>query len=115
MAIIKKKYEETDSRIRIISRENSGINLLSKRSFFFLANGEYIARMYVDADDIAYKVRFVKQMDYITKYGYDVVGTNLEHINSHGKIIDIRLSQKAMEVLGRIYYKCIISHPSCNV
>lgn len=71
--------------------------------------------MYVDADDIAYKVRFVKQMDYITKYGYDVVGTNLEHINSHGKIIDIRLSQKAMEVLGRIYYKCIISHPSCNV
>lgn len=29
-------------------------------------------------------------MDYITKYSYDVVGTNLEYINSHGEIIDTK-------------------------
>ncbi|MFV9985004.1 MAG: hypothetical protein AB8V03_05555 [Francisella endosymbiont of Hyalomma asiaticum] len=61
--------------------------LLSKRSYF-LANGEYIAKR--AADDIADKTRFAKQMDYITKYSYDVVGTNLEYINSHGEIIDTK-------------------------
>ncbi|OEZ33321.1 hypothetical protein AS144_05120 [Francisella endosymbiont of Amblyomma maculatum] len=50
LAIIK-KYEEINSRIRIISRENRGI-IYSLNEAIFLANGEYIARM--DADDIAY-------------------------------------------------------------
>ena len=69
-----------------------------------------IARM---DDDIADKTRFAKQMDYITKYGYDVVGTNLEYINSHGKIIDTKtFPESNRSIRKRIYYKCIISHPS---
>ena len=49
----------TDSRIKIVSRENKGL-ISSLNEGFALARGKYVARM--DADDIALPQRFEKQV-----------------------------------------------------
>jgi glycosyltransferase involved in cell wall biosynthesis len=64
-ASILDKYETSDSRIRVYHQENQGMIAALNRGCR-LARGEYIARM--DADDISFRDRLQKQMDYIEEH-----------------------------------------------
>jgi glycosyltransferase involved in cell wall biosynthesis len=59
---ILRRYERQDSRIRLISRANTGY-VVALNEMLDLARGEYIARM--DADDMALPERFARQVDYL--------------------------------------------------
>lgn len=56
---ILEKFRGTDSRVRIVSRENKGL-IASLNEGLELARGELVARM--DADDIAYPFRLSRQV-----------------------------------------------------
>ncbi|WP_168878924.1 glycosyltransferase family 2 protein [Rhizobium sp. P28RR-XV] len=56
---ILQRYQVTDDRIRVVSRENRGL-IATLNEGMTLAKGEFIARM--DADDIAYPTRFSRQI-----------------------------------------------------
>jgi glycosyltransferase involved in cell wall biosynthesis len=79
---ILKYYENKDSRIKIISRENKGL-IYSLNEGIKLAKGEYIARM--DADDISYPDRFKIQLDYIKENNLILCGTWANIINEFGE------------------------------
>lgn len=56
---ILQRYQATDDRIHIVSRENRGL-IATLNEGMTMAEGEFIARM--DADDIAYPERFSRQI-----------------------------------------------------
>ncbi len=99
-----------DSRIKVyetnICQLNFNLNYaLSK------ATGEYIAR--IDADDIAVSDRFLKQIECVDKYNYDVVGSNVEYIDENSNSLEYkRYPQMNDDIRKNIYYKSTISHPS---
>jgi glycosyltransferase involved in cell wall biosynthesis len=48
-----------------------------------ISNADYIARM--DGDDIIHQERFEIQLNYLLKYNYDLVGSNLLYVDLDGK------------------------------
>lgn len=75
-----------DSRIKIsINEKNCGLTESLNRAIR-LASGEYIARM--DADDISEPERLESQLNYLIKYGLDLVGCNIRDIDEMGNIIN---------------------------
>lgn len=64
-AAILQEYAARDSRIRLISRPNTGY-LVALNEMMERAEGEWIARM--DADDIALPERFALQMQYLAEH-----------------------------------------------
>lgn len=74
----------TDQRIRIIKNDaNLGITK-SLNKGLESAKGEFVARM--DADDICYKTRFEKQVDFLQKNPRCIVcGSWIEQINEKGE------------------------------
>jgi len=78
---ILKDFENQDSRIRLISRENKGL-IYSLNEGVKMAQGEYIARM--DADDISTPDRLEKQLKYAQEGGLAVCGTWAEGIDIAG-------------------------------
>lgn len=80
-----KKYAETDSRIKIIDRENKGL-VHSLNEGISLAKGKYIARM--DADDLSEVIRFEKQIELLEKENGDVCGCHFTIISETNKIVN---------------------------
>jgi glycosyltransferase involved in cell wall biosynthesis len=80
-----KKYQETDQRIVLISRENKGL-IFSLNEGVELAKGKYIARM--DADDISHINRFEFQLAELEKETADICGCHYFLINKDDKLID---------------------------
>jgi len=79
---ILKKYEEQDSRIRLISRPNTGY-VVALNEMLSLARGNLIARM--DADDISYASRFARQFEYLaSNRDCVVVGSRVQLIDADG-------------------------------
>jgi glycosyltransferase involved in cell wall biosynthesis len=70
LAVIK-QCVGSDSRVKVISRENKGLAYTLNEGAS-LAQGEFYARM--DADDIATLDRFEKQMNFIAKHELDICG-----------------------------------------
>ena len=66
------EYESKDSRIRLISRPNKGLEA-SINQGIELAHGEWIARM--DADDISLPHRFERQLQRLEQTGADICGS----------------------------------------
>lgn len=99
-----------DCRIKIyetnICQLNFNLNYaLSK------ATGKYIAR--IDADDIAVCDRFLKQIECVDKYNYDVIGSNVEYIDENSNTIGYKhYPEKNEEIRKHIYYKSTIVHPA---
>ena len=66
------KYSKIDNRIRFfVNEKNIGLTGSLNRGLS-LAKGEYIARM--DADDISLPYRLERQLEYIKKNQYDLIG-----------------------------------------
>jgi glycosyltransferase involved in cell wall biosynthesis len=78
-----RSYERLDSRIRLISRPNTGL-CGALNEALGLARGKFIARM--DADDISLPERFAKQVEFLENHPEAVmVGTAIELIDGRGR------------------------------
>jgi glycosyltransferase involved in cell wall biosynthesis len=79
---ILKEFQQGDSRIRLISRPNTGISRALNEALS-LASGDLLARM--DSDDIALPCRFEKQVAYLREHPECVaLGCCVREIDPHG-------------------------------
>ena len=106
------KYSKIDNRIRFfVNEKNIGLTGSLNRGLS-LAKGEYIARM--DADDISLPYRLERQLEYIKKNQYDLIGDITQMIDEDGNSIysiqkvptDFNKIKKALR-----YGQCI-AHPT---
>lgn len=106
------EYAIKDDRIRFyINETNMGLTDSLNRGLS-LCHGEYIARM--DADDISLPDRLERQMEYLEKNHYDLIGGITEMINENGTLLysiksvptDPKKINKALR-----YSQCI-AHPT---
>jgi len=79
------KYANKDKRIKVVHQKNIGLTK-SLNKALKLAQGKYVAR--IDADDLARKSRFEKQVEFLQKHPkVGLVGSYVDAINERGKII----------------------------
>lgn len=106
------EYAIKDDRIHFyINEKNLGLTDSLNRGLS-LCHGEYIARM--DADDISLPDRLERQMKYLEKNHYDLIGGITEMINENGSLLysiksvptDPKKINKALR-----YSQCI-AHPT---
>lgn len=106
------EYAIKDDRIHFyINEKNMGLTDSLNRGLS-LCHGEYIARM--DADDISLPDRLERQMEYLEKNHYDLIGGITEMINENGTLLysiksvptDPKKINKALR-----YSQCI-AHPT---
>ena len=106
------EYSKIDNRIRFfVNEKNLGLTGSLNRGLS-LAKGEYIARM--DADDISLPYRLERQLEYIKKNQYDLIGGITQMIDEEGNSIfsiqkvptDFNKIKKALR-----YGQCI-AHPT---
>lgn len=106
------EYASKDHRIQFyINEKNIGLTDSLNRGLS-LCHGEYIARM--DADDISLPDRLERQMEYLEKNHYDLIGGITEMINENGTLLysiksvptDPKKINKALR-----YSQCI-AHPT---
>ena len=106
------EYALKDDRIHFyINETNMGLTDSLNRGLS-LCHGEYIARM--DADDISLPDRLERQMEYLEKNHYDLIGGITEMINENGSLLysiksvptDPKKINKALR-----YSQCI-AHPT---
>ena len=106
------EYAIKDDRIHFyINEKNMGLTDSLNRGLS-LCHGEYIARM--DADDISLPDRLERQMKYLEKNHYDLIGGITEMINENGTLLysiksvptDPKKINKALR-----YSQCI-AHPT---
>ena len=106
------EYSKIDNRIRFFVNENNLGLTGSLNRGLSLAKGEYIARM--DADDISLPYRLERQLEYIKKNQYDLIGGITQMIDEDGNSIysiqkvptDFNKIKKALR-----YGQCI-AHPT---
>lgn len=106
------EYALKDDRIHFyVNEKNMGLTDSLNRGLS-LCHGEYIARM--DADDISLPDRLERQMKYLEKNHYDLIGGITEMINENGSLLysiksvptDPKKINKALR-----YSQCI-AHPT---
>jgi len=100
-----------DKRIKYIKRENGGLSA-ALNTGLFVAKGEYIARM--DADDISYKDRLQKQLDFMKK-NKDIValGAGITYMEENGEQIFSYVNKMTpKEIRANILKRCPIAHPT---
>ena len=98
------EYALKDDRIHFyINEKNMGLTDSLNRGLS-LCHGEYIARM--DADDISLPDRLERQMKYLEKNHYDLIGGITEMINENGSLLYTKKINKALR-----YSQCI-AHPT---
>lgn len=106
------EYSKIDNRIRFFVNENNLGLTGSLNRGLSLAKGEYIGRM--DADDISLPYRLERQLEYIKKNQYDLIGGITQMIDEEGNSIfsiqkvptDFNKIKKALR-----YGQCI-AHPT---
>ena len=109
---ILRKYAGRDSRIRLVSRPNTGL-VLALNEGLRLAGGKFIARM--DADDISLPERFARQLAAFRANGRLVaVGGSFTCIDAAGRRL-IRFPQPTDDSTIQqllIHGHCPLSHPT---
>lgn len=95
------KYAETDSRIVVVDKPNTGL-ADSLNIGIQMAQGIWIAR--IDADDISLPDRLQKQLDAVRKFDNCVlVGSGISLIDEHGLILQTYLyPSKHSSLRGRL-------------
>lgn len=106
------EYALKDDRIHFyINEKNMGLTDSLNRGLS-LCHGEYIARM--DADDISLPNRLERQMKYLEKNHYDLIGGITEMINENGSLLysikNVPTDPKKINKALR-YSQCI-AHPT---
>lgn len=79
------KYASLDARVKYyLNEKNMGLTASLNRGLSF-AQGIYICRM--DADDISLATRFEKQLNYLEKNQFDLIGGIPQMINENGEVM----------------------------
>lgn len=109
-----KKYQEQDSRIILINRENKGF-VYSLNEAIYMAKGDCIARM--DADDISLPNRFKEQVQILdTMNNIDVIGCNYQLIDNQSKITgEVKVPITNNDILMSLCYSVPFAHPSVMI
>lgn len=107
------KFQKQDSRIRLISRGNTGI-VPALNEGLSHARGQYIARM--DADDIAMPERFAQQVEFLDSHPEHVaVGSRTLMIDPEGLPIKVHNDLLTHEEIDQAYLNGgfgTITHPA---
>lgn len=107
---ILRKYEEKDSRVRIISRTNRGLPITLNEAIDE-AHGEFIARM--DQDDISLPNRLARQYEFMKNHPSVVVlGSAARFIDVNGNPICTYLPPTEDGVLRNFFPNSPFIHPS---
>jgi glycosyltransferase involved in cell wall biosynthesis len=110
---ILEEYARRDARIRLIRRENLGLNT-TLSELIGLARGELLARM--DADDIALPQRFERQVAFLGAHPeVVVVGSRIAVIDPDGDELMEMCHEESHEEIDRANLMCkggTISHPA---
>lgn len=100
-----------DERIFIYTNEKNSGPFVSANTGLALAKGKYIARL--DADDVSHRDRFEKQIEFLEKTGYELVGSNLQIIDENGKKTNQIINPETHEEnVGNILFANSIAHSS---
>lgn len=106
------EYALKDDRIHFyINEKNMGLTDSLNRGLS-LCHGEYIARM--DADDISLPDRLERQMKYLEKNHYDLIGGITEMINENGSLLySIKsVPTDPKKINKALCYSQCIAHPT---
>lgn len=106
------EYAIKDDRIHFyINEKNMGLTDSLNRGLS-LCHGEYIARM--DADDISLPGRLERQMEYLEKNHYDLIGGITEMINENGTLLySIKsVPTDSKKINKALRYSQCIAHPT---
>ena len=97
------EYVLRDSRIHFyINEKNMGLTHSLNRGID-LAKGEYIARM--DADDISLVDRLERQLEYLEKNHYDLIGGITEMINEDGSLSYKSVKEEYVDKNGKLQFR----------
>jgi GT2 family glycosyltransferase len=108
---ILREYEQKDSRIRLISRENRNV-AATLNEIMFLARGKWFARM--DQDDIALPQRFERQLAWLEATGADITSSWIRRFGTSDKrIIKLRQTDEAIKM--EMLFCSPFAHPSVIV
>lgn len=105
---ILQEYEQKDSRVRFVVRENLGL-AATLNELVELAQGEWIARM--DQDDIALPHRLARQLEWLDETGADICGSWVQRFGSADKRI-VRLHQSDQAIKAELLFCSPFAHPS---
>ena len=109
-----KKYSDTDSRIELVDKPNSG----AASSFNYglkICNSKYIARM--DSDDISMPDRLHVQINYLEKYkNIDVLGSAIKTIDENdNELKSIFFPDNYSDIIDRMDLTSPIANPSAMI
>ena len=105
-------YAARDPRVRVLSRPNTG-HAVALNELLGLARGELVARM--DADDVAFRERLLRQVDYLRAHPDVVcVGTAVRFIDEAGRFLrEGHPGMENEEIQERaLAGDCALNHPS---
>lgn len=105
------EYELADKRVRLIRNEKNIGLAMSLDKAANQASGEYLFRM--DADDIAYPDRMMKQYKEITENNLDLVSSGYDIIDEKSEIIRRNAGFHQDETMrSSIPYQVTVHHPT---
>lgn len=108
------EYSERDSRIKIIFNESNLGLAMSLNKGIHLAKGKYIARM--DADDISFPNRIIKEVEYLQHNDFDMVVTNRIDIDESGNTLPSKSHLPSNKIINRLLpVGNFITHPSIMI
>lgn len=100
-----------DSRLQVLSNSTTRGLAFSLNVAATIASGEYFARM--DADDVAYPMRFEKQVGYLQAVPeLEVLGTAVDCVLNDGKVVVMKRPQYHAELVAHIHRQNPFFHPS---
>jgi glycosyltransferase involved in cell wall biosynthesis len=100
-----------DHRIVLLLNESNKGQSYSRNRGIKESSGQYIAIM--DADDIAYKERIQKQLDYLIKNDADICFTWADLIDSQGTVTGIKKTTENNNLLkAKLLFECPLIHPT---
>jgi glycosyltransferase involved in cell wall biosynthesis len=100
-----------DDRIVLLLNETNKGQSYSRNRGIKESSGEYIAIM--DADDIAYKERIQKQLDYLLNNDADICFTWAELIDSEGTVTGVKKTTGNINLLrAKLLFECPLIHPT---
>nr|CAI39174.1 WbcG-like protein [Yersinia sp. A125 KOH2] len=103
------EFYGSESKIKIVTTE-LGQLAYALNYGLCLCNYEYVLRM--DADDISNRDRVEKQLNYIYKNELDVLGCDINIINSDGEITGTRKYPTGLQINKKIPFMNVFCHPA---
>lgn len=104
------EYQDRDSRVRVISRENRGL-VFSLNEAIEKSNGSLIARM--DADDICHRDRFLSQVEYLESHkDCALVGSAVCRFDNNGDIDTLIEPLTNNDIKGELRFRHPSIHPT---